>query len=111
MKYDLSSKPPLPLPDHSSAGYRKDLLSIALEFADEAFKERNSKRIELVKKSERTPEEEKYLAALQKQLSTALNVLYPLPMGMLDATQQQLQQLEEISKDFSKNFSKKKENT
>lgn len=103
MKSDLSSNLP---PDHSFAGYRKDLLSIALEFADEAFKEKNAERIELIKKevSERTPEEEEYLAALQEQLSTALNVLYPLPTDMIDATQQQLQQLEEIS-------NKKKENT
>lgn len=57
MKSDLSSKLPLTLPDHSSAGYRKDLLSIALEFAKGAFKEKNAKRIELIKKSERTPEE------------------------------------------------------
>lgn len=91
MKSDLLSKLPLPLPEHFTE-QRNVLLSP--DATNEQFKEKNAKRIELIKKSERTPEEEEYLAALQKWLSTALNVLYPLPTGTLDATQQQLQQLE-----------------
>jgi hypothetical protein len=84
-------------------GIVKTCSQLLLNSLTKRLKKKNAKRIELIKKSERTPEEEEYLAALQKQLSTALNVLYPLPMGMLDATQQQLQQLEE--------FYTKKENT